>query len=179
MKTVLIATPVCVSNRMGVYSDKVGHSHFLKAIYALYILAETYSSTPFIAYKDFPNFPNHTIAWLRYILDRNLQFKWRNIFLEILTLKKDIPLDRLTINAVKNHLSKKKADSISEESLGQLILDAKEINNSIIPDIIGDDKPLDRNCRITTNDFLNIDSSDRLYWWGEINDVKLSSEKMA
>ncbi len=59
------------------YSEKIGWGQFNQVAQALYILAELYSTTPYISYNDSVNRPSATIQWLRYILGRNLQYQWR------------------------------------------------------------------------------------------------------
>ncbi len=60
-----------------VYSDKVGSGNFNRAVHALYILAEIYSDKPFVSVNDYVNRPIDTIKWLRYVLNRNVQYTWR------------------------------------------------------------------------------------------------------
>lgn len=59
------------------YSEKIGWAEFNQVVQALYILAELYSTTPYISYNDSVNRPNATMQWLRYLLGRNIQNQWR------------------------------------------------------------------------------------------------------
>lgn len=59
------------------YSEKIGWKHFNLAVQTIYILAETYSSTPFASFNDSLNAPIATISWLRYLLQRDIQYTWR------------------------------------------------------------------------------------------------------
>ena len=59
------------------YSEKIGWKQFNQVVQALYILAELYSTTPYISYNDSVNRPKAAIQWLRYLLGRNLQYQWR------------------------------------------------------------------------------------------------------
>ena len=59
------------------YSEKIGWSQFNQVVQALYILAELYSTSPYISYNDSANRPEETIQWLRYLLRRNLHYQWR------------------------------------------------------------------------------------------------------
>mgnify|MGYP007069872039 CR=1 FL=1 len=59
------------------YSEKIGWSQFNRTVQALYILAEIYSETPFFSYNTSQVAPSETIKWLRYVLDRDVQFTWR------------------------------------------------------------------------------------------------------
>ncbi len=61
----------------GVYSNKIGWNRFNLAIQALYLLAEIYSDTPFVSGNDSLNCPDVTIKWMRYVLDRDIQYTWR------------------------------------------------------------------------------------------------------
>lgn len=56
------------------YSEKIGWLQFNQAVQALYFLAELYSDTPFVSYNDSLNRPQMTIKWLRFALDRDIEF---------------------------------------------------------------------------------------------------------
>ena len=55
------------------YSNKIGWLQFNKAIQALYILAESYSETPFIMYSYSRHTPPLALKWLRYVLKRDVR----------------------------------------------------------------------------------------------------------
>lgn len=59
------------------YSEKIGWLQFNQVVQALYILAELYSTTPYVSYNDSAECPEEMIQWLRYLLGRNLQYQWR------------------------------------------------------------------------------------------------------
>ena len=55
------------------YSNKIGWLQFNKAIQALYILAESYSETPYIMYSYSRHTPPSALKWLRYVLRRDVR----------------------------------------------------------------------------------------------------------
>ena len=59
--------------KMFPYSNKIGWLQFNKAIQALYILAESYSETPFIMYSYSRYTPRLALKWLRYVLKRDIR----------------------------------------------------------------------------------------------------------
>ena len=58
---------------IGLYSNKIGWLQFNKAVQALYILAESYSETPFIMYSYSRHTPPLALKWLRYVLKRDVK----------------------------------------------------------------------------------------------------------
>lgn len=69
-----------------VYSEKIGWNQFNMAVQALYYLAETYSETMYVTRNDSIAIPGMTMRWLRYVLNRDIDFKWRNDLWAILEM---------------------------------------------------------------------------------------------
>ncbi|MBQ9010567.1 MAG: hypothetical protein IJ088_14765 [Clostridia bacterium] len=65
------------TERRQVYSGKIGWNRFNLVIQALYDLAEIYSDTLFASANSSLSCPDGAIQWLRYILDRDLEYTWR------------------------------------------------------------------------------------------------------
>ena len=59
------------------YSGKIGWMQYNLAVQALHILAETYSDTSVITFNCTYDIPSTTMKWLRYVLRRNVQNRWR------------------------------------------------------------------------------------------------------